>query len=152
MKLYVDGLLSGLGGDTEGLADIPETLYLQAHDGSMRPDMIFDMVAGWSRMLSADEMLKISVDPVSVVNRNNTILYNGTLDCGDRLTCDSRLKTAELFDISTGEKLNVLDSVSGTVPSLIPGRQRTASDRTQTMLYADSSAGGMEVRYSRRYL
>lgn len=152
MKLFVDGLQAGIGGDTAVLAASPGTLTLHEGSGTLQPDVVFDMIAGWSRMLSADEMLKIASDPGSVVNLNTTVNYTGTLAEGDLLTLDSRCKTGELFDVSEGTRTNVLDALSGTMPALVPGRKRTASDRTQTVLYAKIAASRMEVRYRRYYL
>ena len=118
----------------------------------MQPNVVFDMVAGWSRMLSADEMQKIATDPTAVVNLNTTVSYTGTLAANDLLTLDSRFKTAELFDVSEAARSNVIGSVTGTIPVLTPGRKRTASDHTLTMVYTKTAAAQMEVRYCRRYL
>ena len=103
-------------------------------------------------MLSSDEMLRVAVDPASVRNHNVAVAYTGTLDAGDMLVLDSREKTAMLVDVSAGTRTNVLATVSGGVPALVPGRRRAATDRTQTMIYAGTSMTGMEVRYRRRYL
>jgi len=152
MKLFIDGIQAGLGGDTSVLAGSPTTLTLHEGGGTMQPNVIFDMIAGWSRMLSADEMLKIATDPTTLSNLNMTVEYTGSLDENDLLTLDSRFKTAELFDVSEGTRTNVLGSVSGTIPVLTPGRKRTATDRTQTVLYTKNAAAQMEIRYRRRYL
>ncbi|MBN1292541.1 MAG: hypothetical protein JXB48_11940 [Candidatus Latescibacteria bacterium] len=152
MKIFVDGIQSGVGGNTSVLSFPPETLTLHEGSGAMQPDAVFDFIAGWSRMLSADEMLKIATDPAAVVNRNTTVSYTGTLAENDLLTLDSQQKTAELFDVSEGTRTNVVGSLNGTIPALTPGRRRTASDRTQTMVYSKTAAGQMEVRYRRRYL
>lgn len=118
----------------------------------MQPNVVFDMVAGWSRMLSADEMLKIATNPSAIANLNTTVSYTGTLVENDILTLNSTLKTAVLFDVSEGTRTNALNLVSGTIPILTPGRRRTASDRTQTVVYSKTAAAGMEIRYRRRYL
>lgn len=152
MKLFVDGIQAGVGGDTTTLASSPTTLTLQEGGGTMQPNVVFDMVAGWSRMLSADEMLKIATNPSAVANLNTKVSYTGTLAENDLLTFDSTLKTAVLFDVSEGTRSNALGSVSGTIPILTPGRRRTASDRTQTVVYSKTAAAGMEIRYRRRYL
>jgi hypothetical protein len=152
MKLFIDGIQAGLGGDTSVLDGSPTTLTLHEGGGTMQPNVIFDMIAGWSRMLSADEMLKIATDPTTLSNLNMTVEYTGSLDENDLLTLDSRFKTAELFDVSEGTRTNVLGSVSGTIPVLTPGRRRTATDRTQTVLYTKNAAAQMEIRYRRRYL
>lgn len=152
MKLYIDGFQAGVGGNTSVLASSPTTLTFHEGSGTMQPDVVFDMIAGWSRMLSADEMLKIATDTTAVTNLNVSIKYTGTLDEDDLLTFDSQRKTAEFFDVSSGTRSNVLDSVSGTTPLLTPGRRRTASDRTQTVIYAKTASEQMEIRYRRRYL
>ena len=152
MKIFIDGTQSGVGGNTVVLSSAPVTLTLHEGSGTMQPNAVYDLIAGWSRMLSADEMLKIATDPSAVVNRNVTVSFTGSLDENDQLTLDSRLKTAELFDVSEGTRSNVLSSISGTIPVLTPGRRRTASDRTQTMIYSKTAAENMEVRYRRRYL
>jgi len=152
MKLYIDGLQAGVGGNTSVLASSPTTLTLHEGNGIMQPDAVFDMIAGWSRMLSADEMLKIATDTTAVKNLNVSINYTGTLNENDLLTIDSQRKTAEFFDVSAGTRSNVLDSVSGAIPLLTPGRRRTASDRTQTVIYSKTASVQMEVRYRRRYL
>ena len=36
--------------------------------------------------------------------------------------------------------------------ALLTGRKRTASDRTQTVIYSKTAAGQMEVRYMRHYM
>ena len=152
MKLFIDGLQAGVGGNTSVLASSPTTLTLHEGSGTMQPNAVFDMVVGWSRMLSADEMLKIANDPTVVSNLNITVTYTGTLAENDLLTLDSRLKTAEFFDVSEGTRSNALSSLTGTIPLLTPGRKRTASDRTQTVVYSKTAAGQMEVRYMRHYM
>jgi hypothetical protein len=152
MKIFIDGIRSGMDGDTTVLSSAPSTFTLHDGSGSAQPNAVFDMVAGWSRMLSADEMLKIATDPSSVTNLNTSVIYTGTLDSGDLLTLDSEKKTAELFDISTGTRTNVIDSLTGTIPALAPGRKRTASDRTQTVIYSKTASAEMEARFMRRYL
>jgi hypothetical protein len=152
MKIFVDGTLSGMNGDTAVLTCSPSTLTLHAGGGTMQPNAVFDTAAGWSRMLSADEMLKIATDPAAVSNLNMSVTYSGTLDSGDLLTLDSEAKTAVLFDISAGTRTNVIDAIDGTIPALVPGRRRTASDRTQTVIYSKTACTEMETRYVRRYL
>ena len=152
MKLFIDGFQASVGGNTAVLSSSPTTLTFHESGGTMQPNVIYDMVAGWSRMLSADEMLKIATDPTAVTNLNSTVEYTGTLDENDLLTLNSQFKTAELFDVSEATKLNVLASVKGTISVLTPGRKRTASDRTQTVIYSKTAAAQMEVRYRRRYL
>jgi len=152
MKIYVDGVQEGVNVDFEALSAVPGTLRLHAGDGTGQPDVVFDMVAGWSRMLSSDEMLKIASDPGAVANRNRTVSYAGTLDDGDTLTLDSRLKTAVLFDVSEGTRSNALDPLAGPIPVLTPGRRRAATDHTQTVVYTKAAAARMEVRYRRRFL
>ncbi len=152
MKLFIDGIQAGVGGNTSVLSSFPATLTLHEGSGTMQPNVVFDLVAGWSRMLSADEMQKIATDPTAVVNLNTTVSYTGTLAANDLLTLDSRFKTAELFDVSEAARSNVLGSVTGTIPVLTPGRKRTASDHTLTMVYTKTAATQMEIRYRRRYL
>ena len=152
MKLFINGLQAGVGGNISVLASSLTTLTLHEGSGTMQPNAVFDIVSGWSRMLSSDEMLKIATDPTTVTNLNITFTYTGTLADNDLLTLDSRLKTAEFFDISEGTRSNALGSVTGTIPLLIPGRKRTASDRTQTVIYSKTAAGQMEVRYMRHYM
>ncbi len=152
MKIFVDGVQSGLDGDTAALTSPPSTLTLHSGGGTMQPNAVFDMVSGWSRMLSADEMLKIATDPATVSNLNTRVTYGGSLDTDDLLTLNSEAKTAVLFDISAGTKINVINLVEGTIPALVPGRRRTASDRTQTVIYAKTACAEMEARYVRRYL
>ena len=152
MKLFVDGNREEVNGDLSVLADGPSELTLHNGEGNEQPDAVFDMIAGWSRMLSQDEMIKIVSNPEAVCNLNTTFFYDGELSEGDLLLCDSARKTAELFDISEGERTNVLDAISGMIPVLIPGRRRTASDRTQTVVYTKNEAVQVEVRYRRRYL
>ena len=152
MKIYVDGIQAGVGGDVAVLSHAPETVTLHSGDGSLQPDAVFALVAGWSRMLSADEMLKVANDVEAVANHNTTIQYTGTLDPGDTLTIDSVRRTAEFFDVSAGTRANALGSLAGEIPVLTPGRRRTATDRTQTMIRCRTAMGGMEVRYRRRYL
>jgi len=152
MKLFIDGVQAGVGGNIAVLASSPATVTFHEGSGSMQPNAVFDMVAGWSRMLSADEMLKIATDPMAVANLNVSVTYTGTLAENDLLTFDSRVKTAEFFDVSAGTRTNALSSVTGTIPLLIPGRKRTASDRTQTVIYSKTAAAQMEVRYMRRYM
>ena len=79
MKIFVDGVQEGVGGDFTVLNTVPETLTLHAGDNTMQPNVIFDRIIGWSRMLSADEMLKIATDPITVVNLNSTVSYSETL-------------------------------------------------------------------------
>lgn len=152
MKIYVDGAQEGVGGDTAVLSHAPDTVTLHSGDGSLQSDAVFALVAGWSRMLSADEMLKLANDVTAVVNNNATIEYTGTLDTGDTLAIDSVRRTAELFDVSERTRTNALGCLSGEIPVLTPGRRRTATDRTQTMIYCRTAAAGMEVRYRRKYL
>ncbi|MFC1538730.1 hypothetical protein ACFL6H_04840 [Candidatus Latescibacterota bacterium] len=152
IKIFIDGVQSGVAGDTTVLSSSPSTLTLHGGNGTMQPNVVFDMVTGWSRMLSADEMLKIATDTSKVDNLNTSVSYTGTLDTNDLLTLNSEMKTAELFDISAGTRINVINTLSGTIPALIPGRRRTASDRTQTVIYSKNSSEEMEVRYVRRYL
>ncbi len=152
MKLFINGLQAGVGGNISVLASSLTTLTLHEGSGTMQPNVVFDIVSGWSRMLSSDEMLKIATDPTTVTNLNITFTYTGTLADNDLLTLDSRLKTAEFFDISEGTRSNALGSVTGTIPLLTPGRKRTASDRTQTVIYSKTAAGQMEVRYMRHYM
>ncbi len=80
------------------------------------------------------------------------VSYAGTLDAGDLLSLDSARKTATLFDVSSGARTNALAAVTGDIPSLAPGRRRTATDRTQTMVWCGTAMAGMEIRYRRRYL
>ena len=152
MKLFIDGVQAGVGGNIAVLASSPTTVTLHEGSGSMQPNAVFDMVAGWSRMLSADEMLKIATDPMAVANLNISLSYTGTLAENDLLTFNSRVKTAEFFDVSAGTRTNALNSVTGTIPLLTPGRKRTSSDRTQTVVYSKTATGQMEVRYRRRYM
>ena len=152
MKIFVDGIQTGVGGNTSLLSSSPTTLTLHEGSGTMQPNAIFDLAAGWSRMLSTDEMLKLATDITAVANLNSTISYTGTLATNDLLTLDSKLKTAELFDVSEGTRTNVLGSMTGTIPVLTPGRKRTASDRTQTVVYSKTAAAQMEIRYRRKYL
>jgi len=152
MKLFINGIQAGVGGSTSVLSSAPSTLTLHEGGGTMQPNVVYDLVAGWSRMLSADEMQKIVTDPTAVVNLNTTVSYTGTLAENDLLTLDSRFKTAELFDVSEAARSNALGSVTGAIPVLTPGRKRTASDRTQTMVYTKTAAARMEVRYRRRYM
>ncbi len=152
MKLFINGVQAGVGGNTAVLESSPSVVTLHEGGGSMQPNAVFDIAAGWSRMLSADEMLKIATDPTAVANLNIPVTYSGTLAANDLLTLDSRLKTAEFFDVSAGTRSNVLNSVTSTIPLLTPGRKRTASDRTQTVVYSKTVAGQMEVRYRRRYM
>ena len=152
MKIFVDGYQAGVGGNMAELKSVPDTLTLHSGGGVLQPNVIFDLISGWSRMLSADEMLKIATNPEAVVNLNTTVSYTGSLAEGDLLTLDSSLKTAELFDVSEGTRSNALGSVSCAVPVLTPGRRRTATDRTQTVIYTKTAAAQMEVRYRRRYL
>jgi hypothetical protein len=152
MKIYVDGIQEGVGGDIMVLHEAPKTVTLHDGDGALQPDAVFALVAGWSRMLSADEMLKASNDVEAIANHNTTVQYTGTLDTGDTLTIDSVRRTAEWFDVSAGTRANALGNLAGEIPVLTPGRRRTATDRTQTMIRCRSAMGGMEVRYRRRYL
>jgi len=152
MKLFVNGAQEAGGGDTAALESTPDSLTLHDADGAMQPNAVFDLAAGWSRMLSADEMLRIAVDPTAVRNRNVTVAWNGSLVEGDMLTLDSARKTAEVFDVSEGTRTNALGDVTGDIPVLTPGRRRTASDRTQTVIRTKNAAAQIEVRYRRRYL
>jgi len=152
MKLFVDGVQAGVGGGASVLAHAPQSLKLHAGNGAMQPDAVFSLIAGWSRMLSADEMLKIATDTTAVKNLNVPVSFTGTLDEGDLLTLDSERKTAALFDVSSGTRTNVINSITGEIPALIPGRRRTATDHTQTMIYSKTGAAKMEVRYRRRFL
>jgi hypothetical protein len=97
-------------------------------------------------------MLRIAGDPSALVNRNTTVEYTGTLEDGDLLAFDSETRSTELLIVSEGTRVNALDSVAGEIPVLSPGRRRTATDRTQTVIYSRVAATGMEVRYRRRYL
>jgi hypothetical protein len=152
MKIYVDGVQEGVGGDVAVLYQAPNTVTLQSGDGALQPDAVYSLVAGWSRMFSADEMLKAANDVETIINHNTTIQYTGSLDTGDTLTIDSVRRTAELFDLSSGTRSNALGNLAGEIPVLTPGRRRTATDRTQTMIRCRTAMGGMEVRYRRRYL
>lgn len=152
MKIYVDGIQEGVGGDITALHQAPQSLTLHDGDGAQQPDAVFALAAGWSRMLSADEMLKAANDVENIANHNTTIQYTGMLDAGDALTIDSAHRTAEFFDVSAGTRTNALGSLTGEIPVLTPGRRRTATDRTQTMIHCRTAMGGMEVRYRRRYL
>jgi hypothetical protein len=152
MKLFIDGIQSGVGGNTTALASSPTTLSLHEGSGTMQAYVIFDHVFGWSRMLSSDEMMKIATDPTAVTNLNSSVSYSGSLDDSDILTFDSHSKTAVLFDVSEGTWLNVLGNVTGTIPILTPGRRRRASDRTQTVIYSKTAAGELEIRYRKQYL
>ncbi|MDP2984113.1 MAG: hypothetical protein Q8O92_12390 [Candidatus Latescibacter sp.] len=152
MKLFIDGVQAGVGGNTTVITQAPEGLTLHSGDGTMQPDAVFSLIAGWSRMLSADEMLKIATDTKAVKNLNVPVSYTGSLEEGDLLTLDSERKTAALFDVSAGTRTNVINSLSGEIPALIPGRRRTATDHTQTMIYSKTEAAKMEVRYRRRFL
>lgn len=152
MKLYVNGAQAAVGGDVAVLQQVPDTVTLHMSDGSLAPDAVFDLVAGWSRMLSADEMLRIADDTAALSNGNVTLGWTGTLDAGDFLTIDSLRRTAERYAAATGARENVLAALSGEIPILTPGRRRAATDRTQTMIATHAAAGGMEVRYRRRYL
>lgn len=152
MKLYIDGVQDAVNADVSALSAGPDSLSPHDHAGTMQPDTLFEIIAGWSRMLSADEMLRIATDPETVSNRNRRVAWSGTLDSGDLLTLASSRKTAEIFDVSENTRANALDGVSGAIPALIPGRQRTATDRTQTMIYTKTSAASMEVKYRRRHL
>lgn len=151
MRLYVNGEQAAAGDDLGVLAGAPDTLTLHDGAGEYQPDVVFDMVAGWSRMLSADEMRRVAVDAAAIVNRNVHVSYDGVLDEGDMLVLDSRLRTATLHDRSAGARVNVLGDIDGGIPALVPGRRRTASDRTQTMIRTPSGVL-MEVLYRRRYL
>jgi len=152
MKLFINGALESSLLDTAALVTAPGTVTLHNNDGSGQPDVLFDLICGWSRMLSLDEMLKIATDPAGVVWRNMTVNYSGTLDTGDFLTLDSRTKTAVLYDVSAGSRTNVLDNISGDIPPLVPGRKRTATDRTQTVVFTGSAPAAMQIRYRRQYL
>lgn len=152
MKLFVDGMQAGVSADCGMLAACPDTLVLGDPTGAAGADAVIDFAAGWSRMLSADEMLRIAVNPATVVNRNTLVTYEGTLGAGDILSLDSLTKSATLFNRSTGARTNALVSVSGDIPMLTPGRKRAATDRTQTVIHTTGGAGGMEVRYRRRFL
>ncbi|MHB9031079.1 MAG: hypothetical protein ACYC9O_20110, partial [Candidatus Latescibacterota bacterium] len=152
MKLYLNGEQEAVSGEIAVLQQAPEQITLHDGDGLLQPDAICDILAGWSRMLSADEMLRIADDPAALVNHNMTVAWEGILDAGDLLTIDSERRTAELFDRSTGMRTNALSFLSGEIPVLTPGRRRAATDRTQTVIYTRTEAAGMEVRYRRRYL
>lgn len=152
MKIYVKGEQAGVSGDIAVLNEAPEYITLHRGDGAMQPDAVFALIAGWSRMLSSDEMLRIAGDSSALVNRNTTVEYTGTLEDGDLLTFDSETRSTELLVVSEGARVNALDSVAGEIPVLSPGRRRTATDRTQTVIYSRVAATGMEVRYRRRYL
>ena len=152
MKIYVKGEQAGVSGDIAVLSEAPEYITLHRGDGAMQPDAVFALIAGWSRMLSSDEMLRIAGDPSALVNRNTTVEYTGTLEDGDLLAFDSETRSTELLVVSEGVRVNALDSVAGEIPVLSPGRRRTATDRTQTVIYSRVAATGMEVRYRRRYL
>ncbi len=152
MKLYIDGTQAAAGDRYPVLSSKPQYVTLHANDGSFQSDAVIDLVAGWSRMLSADEMLRIAGDPSALANRNVAVSWAGTLDEGDLLTIDSSRRTAEVFDVSAGVRVNALPGLAGEIPVLTPGRRRTATDRTQTMIHFLSAAAGMEVRYRRRYL
>ena len=152
MKIYVNGIQEGVGGDITVLQQAPNTVTLHAGDGSLQPDAVFALAAGWSRMLSADEMLKGANDVEAITNHNTTLQYTGILDAGDALTIDSVRRTAEFFDVSEGTRSNAIGNLDGEIPVLTPGRRRTATDRTQTMIHCRTAMGGMEVRYRRRYL
>jgi hypothetical protein len=152
MKLFVDGVQAGVGGNTAVLTQAPESITLHNGNGTMQPDAVFSLLAGWSRMLSADEMLKIATDTTAVKNLNVPVSYTGSLDTGDLLTLDSERKTAVLFDVSAGTRTNAINSLTGEISALIPGRRRTATDHTQTMIYSKTAAAYMEVRYRRRFL
>lgn len=152
MKIFVNGEQLNVGGNLAELTAVPDMVTLHEGEGTMQPNVIFDLVAGWSRMLSADEILKIATNPMAIANLNTTISYTGTLDSGDLLTLDSGKKTAELFDVSAKTRTNALDAVTGSIPVLTPGRRRTATDRTQTVIYTKTAAVQMDVLYRRRYL
>lgn len=155
MKLFVDGVLAGTGDGFGGLEETPATLRLGAEagsDGLAGPDAVYDRVVGWSRMLSADEMRRVSTDSGTVVNRNAAVVYDGDLAEGDILALDSFAKTATVFSRATGTRTNALDHIIGDIPALAPGRRRTATDRTQTVVHTRFAAPSMEVRYRRRYL
>ena len=152
MKLFVNGVLEGSLLDAAPLASAPSTVTLHASDGSGQVNAVFDNVAGWSRMLSADEMLRIASDTGGIIWQNTTVAYDGTLGAGDMLTLDSRARTAQLFDISAGTRTNALGSLTGAVPPLIPGRKRSATDRTQTMIYTKNAPAAMLIRYRKQYL
>jgi len=152
MKIFVDGVQEGVGGNFDSLETAPATLTLHTGDGTGQPDAVFDLVAGWSRMLSADEMIRIASNPSAVANFNEAFACDGTLDEGDRLSVGSEFQQATFFDVSEGTRTNALDSVNGAIPVLTPGRRKTASDRTQTVIHVKNAAAQMEVRYRRRYL
>jgi len=152
IKLFINGIQTDVGGDTTVFSSSPTTMTLHEGGGTMQPNVVYDMVAGWSRMLSADEMLKIATDPTAVANLNTKVSYTGELAENDLLTLDSKLKTAEFLDVSAGTRTNVIGSLTGTIPVLTPGRRRTASDRTQTVIFSKIEAAEMEIRYIRRYL
>ncbi len=152
MRLFVDGAVAAQGVDVTPLAASPGTLFLHAGDGTGQPDAVVDLAAGWSRMLAADEMLRLAGDPDGCRNDNAVVAYTGNLDAGDMLVLDSAARTARLLDVSEGARTTVLDAVTGAIPVLTPGRRRTASDATQTMVYCREAAAGLEVRYRRRYL
>lgn len=152
MKLFIDGVLAAVGIDSTPLQAAPNTLTLHAGDGGQIPDCVFDIAAGWSRMLSADEMSRIAADPAGIVASNTTVQITAELDTGDMLTLDSRHQSAVLFDVSEGTRTNALNTITGTIPVLTPGRKRSSTDRTQTMLYTDTAVAALEIRYARRYL
>ena len=152
MRLFVDGLEAAQDTDVTALSTTPAMVYLHAGDGTMQPEAVIDLVAGWSRMLSTDEMATIATLPGSVRNDNAAISYDGTLDTSDLLILDSERREAWLVDVSGSTRTGVLNDVTGAVPVLTPGRRRTASDATLTMVYSRTAAAGMEVRYRRRYL
>ena len=152
MKLFINGIQVDVSGNTTTLDLSPITLTLHEGSGTLQANVVVDHVFGWSRLLSSDEMMKIATDPTAVSNLNIPVSFEGSLGDNDILTLDSRYKTAILFDVSEGIRSNVLDNITGTIPILIPGRRRRASDRTQTVVYSKTSVGGLEVRYRKQYL
>jgi hypothetical protein len=151
LRIYVNGTREGSAPLSSGLSSPPD--MIEIHTGiPVLPKVVYGLVAEWSRMLSSDEMNVIASDPASVANNNTVLSATVALDSGDILTLDSRNKTAVLCDMSENTRINAIASVSGDIPVLMPGRKKAASVNTQTVVYTPMAAGGMEVKYRKRYL
>ena len=104
MKLYINGTLVDSNGVTSSMSNNPTTLTLHANGANFSANMVH-YLAAWSSQLSDNEQKLISDDPEeNIVNRNEVLLYTGTLAAGDWLEFDRMDDNykGQLMDVSAG--------------------------------------------------
>ncbi len=147
MKIYVDGILVEQNGVVGAMAGNPATLTLHANGSNFSANMKVHTLAGWSSQLTDNEHALIASDPEeNIKNRNQVLLWTGTLADGDWLEFDRTddRYTGKRMDVSTGVLTTGVFPDDGYIIPVLAAEN--------TAIYHPTAIDNFYVQWRNRYL